>query len=391
MRVLVTDGDSRAALAVTRALGRRGHEVIVGEKRSPALAQVSRYCAASFVYPDPAKDDAGFLAALLACVRERRVDVLLPIADVAALVAAGRRAEFEPLCRLPLPDLTTLEAAADKAGLVDRARRLDVPVPRSARIEAADAPVPSDLTYPAVLKPHRSRVRTPDGWRSCGVSYAETPESLRAQLHARHPAEFPILLQERLVGPGLGVFVCCDRSHRPVAVFSHRRIREKPPWGGVSVLCESAPVDPEARAYAEALLADLGWFGVAMVEFKRDSRDGRPKLMEINGRFWGSLQLAVDAGVDFPSILLDVLDGRAGAPPAYRVGVKSRWFWGDLDALVLRLRDGSRGRAGAGPGPARAVFQFCKLWEPGLRYENPRLDDPRPWLHETARWLKALM
>ena len=109
-----------------------------------------------------------------------------------------------------------------------------------------------------------------------------------------------MLLQERIEGPGVGVFVCCDRGE-PVALFAHRRLREKPPSGGVSVLCESAAARSDRRATsATRLLQALDWRGVAMVEFKRDLRDGSLRLMEINGRFWGSLQLAIDAGVEFP-------------------------------------------------------------------------------------------
>ena len=86
---------------------------------------------------------------------------------------------------------------------------------------------------------------------------------------------------------------------RPVAFFAHKRLRERPPWGGVSVLSESAEPDPRLKALARQLLDDACWHGVAMVEFKV-APDGTPYLMEINTRFWGSLQLAIDAGVDFP-------------------------------------------------------------------------------------------
>ena len=81
MRVLVTDGANRAALAITRSLGRRGHDVLVGEKRAPSLAQTSRYCAERIVYPDPVTEPAAFVEALAAIVRDRRVDVLLPVAE----------------------------------------------------------------------------------------------------------------------------------------------------------------------------------------------------------------------------------------------------------------------------------------------------------------------
>src|SRR6185312_15979930 len=104
------------------------------------------------------------------------------------------------------------------------------------------------------------------------------------------------------------------------------------PSGGVSVYRESIVADPELVRRSRALLDRFGWCGVAMIEYKVDARTGTPYLMEINARFWGSLQLAIDAGVDFPNLLLSVaLDGARPAMPTYRAGVRSRWWWGDVD------------------------------------------------------------
>ena len=141
--------------------------------------------------------------------------------------------------------------------------------------------------------------------------------------------------------------------------------------------------------YAERLLRSLGWQGVAMVEFKRDSRDGSLRLMEINGRFWGSLQLAIDAGVDFPAILVDLVGGkRPPQRPAYRTGVRTRWLWGDVDSLLAVLfRSRQRLNLSANhPGRWATLYSFLKFWQPGMRYELERADDLRPWWLETRRW-----
>ena len=389
MRILVTDGDNRATLAITRSLGRAGHEVLVGEKQQPSLAQTSNACAEGVVYPDPVRQPDAFVAALVSLVRERQVDALLPVSDITTFLVAGHRHLFPEQCGVPFPTLEALEHAADKVGVVDRAVRLGLPVPQSVVIAGPDAPIPAlPFPYPVVVKPRQSRVRTSAGWVSSAVSYAADAESLRRNLSARPAHEFPLMVQERIEGPGVGVFACYDRG-RPVALFSHRRLRERPPWGGVSVLSESAPLDPAARDAAVRLLDDLHWHGVAMVEFKRDLRDGQPKLMEINGRFWGSLQLAIDAGVDFPALLVGTLDPTA-APPApvpYHLGVRSRWFWGDVDSLLLTLVGGRRAPAGFRPRRLHAVAAFLALRGRELHWENPRWDDRGPWWYETRRRL----
>ena len=148
------------------------------------------------------------------------------------------------------------------------------------------------------------------------------------------------MIQEKIIGPGTGLFTLYD-TNRHLALFSHRRIREKPPSGGVSVVSESVPLDKEMVAAADKLLSAVGWTGVAMVEFKRDLKDGKAKLMEINGRFWGTLQLAVSSGVDFPVLLLEYLQGKPPADPIanYEIGHKLKWFLGTLDHLIIRLKN----------------------------------------------------
>jgi predicted ATP-grasp superfamily ATP-dependent carboligase len=384
MRVLVTDGNSRAALAVTRSLGRSGHEVLVGDRRSRSLARSSRYCAAGVVYPDPFLDPDGFLASIEREVRDRRIDILLPITDVPTLLISQHRAAFEAHCRLPLPSERALDRAADKVDTLKTAMRLGVPTPRSWFLADPAADIDPELPYPVVIKPHRSRVRTASGWIGSTVSYAETANDLKRALNNRSPAEFPIILQEVIKGPGIGFFACYHRR-TPVAVFSHRRIREKPPSGGVSVLCESVAMEPRIRESSQRLLEDLQWeSGVAMVEFKMDQRDNMPRLMEINGRFWGSLQLAIDAGVDFPRILIDTLNAAPPKPSAYRVGVQSRWLLGDLDSLLQRLR---RHRSSTiSNGRFRSLVEFFTPGGTDRYYENPKWDDMSPWLHEMRQW-----
>jgi predicted ATP-grasp superfamily ATP-dependent carboligase len=211
---------------------------------------------------------------------------------------------------------------------------------------------------------------------------------LQAEATALGSAGYPLLVQQRVEGPGIGVFMLRWKGE-VIAAFAHRRIREKPPSGGVSVYRESAPLDPELFDKSRRLLESFDWSGVAMIEYKVDAGTGVPYLMEINGRFWGSLQLAVDAGVDFPVLLLDAATGASKAPMlTWKLGIQSRWWWGDVDQLLARLTR-SRRALNLPPGaPSRlqALVSFLRLWRPGDRNEILRWDDPRPFFRETANW-----
>src|SRR5207237_10927252 len=80
-------------------------------------------------------------------------------------------------------------------------------------------------------------------------------------------------------------------------------VREVPLSGGVSVLRESVKLDERLRRYVTALLKEIKWHGVAMVEFKYDERCDSYTLMEINGRFQASTALSLDAGLNLPYLV----------------------------------------------------------------------------------------
>jgi predicted ATP-grasp superfamily ATP-dependent carboligase len=389
VRVLITDSDNRSALAATRSLGRAGYQVFTAGEAHPSLASVSRYSTHFAPYCSPNSSPEGFVRDVAGIIERHRIDVLLPMTEITTLLLTQHRELLPANVRLPFPDAATVAAVADKSQVLQEAQRIGVPIPRTMVVESAqDARSKADrIEYPAVFKPARSRNWNGQQWVSSGTGYAADAETLFARLDGLNPAVFPVLVQERIVGPGSGVFVCCDGDD-VLATFAHRRIREKPPSGGVSVLCESALVDPLAKTHAVALLEAMRWRGVAMVEFKQNSADGSLRLMEINGRFWGSLQLAIDAGVDFPALAVDVALGRKRAPlESYRVGTRSRWLWGDVDAMLALL---FRSRAQLNlpeshPGRWRTLLSFLKPW--GTRYELERPDDPRPAVFAARRWL----
>lgn len=390
MRVLVTDGDTRAALACVRSLGRRGHEVTVAAERHPSLASVSRFSAGFEAYPDPWTQERSFIESIVEIASRRRTDVVLAVTDVTTSLLSESRQLLPRDCYLPLPDFESVSAAADKARMVQLAESMAVPVPRGTILEAR----PDDgealvggLEYPVVIKPARSRYRAAAKWHSTGVRYAHDEAALRSSLSCLPPEAYPVLLQERIQGPGVGLFACF-RNGLPVAIFSHRRLREKPPSGGVSVLCESTPPDPRAVEYATRLLSRLKWNGAAMVEFKRDARDDSLKLMEINGRLWGSLELAIASGVDFPRLLVEGEQADL-APPGtgYRVGVRMRWLGGDFDALVTRLtaREGSLDLPPCHPGRLKSLWNFVKTFGGRVHYELEQFSDMPPALLEWKR------
>jgi predicted ATP-grasp superfamily ATP-dependent carboligase len=389
--VIITDGEQRSALAVVRSLGRAGYRCVVTESAPASIAGSSRYCARRVVVPDALTEPLQFGRVIEALCAEENAAVLIPIAEASMLALLPLRESLAPTT-IPFPDTSSFAAISDKQRVLGEAARLGISVPKSVAVNdrASLAGVGLvQLEYPVVIKPARS-VSGGEGERiKLGVSYAENLDELRQKLGALPDAAFPVLLQQRIVGPGTGIFLLMwDGITR--ARFAHRRISEKPPNGGVSVYCESVAVEASLIAASEKLLGQFGWQGVAMVEYKRDARTGVPYLMEVNGRFWGSLQLAVNAGVDFPRLLVECA---LGAPPqsesSYHIGVRGRWWWGQVDHVINRVRR----RTHSAPGIVSLSRACTDLFMAPFRqrdYEDVlSWDDPRPFWNETMRWIGA--
>lgn len=389
--VLITDGNERASLAAARALVAAGFEVYVTAPARLCLAGVSRCVHHCVVHVDPLVDPSGYAAEIGQRAAELGIRVLLPVTDPAVDALLDHRHALPSDVVVPFPDRAAYRVASDKLQLLELARAAGFGIPKTLviRCPAEGATIRDTGLFPGVLKPHRSVVAVGRARCKVGVSFVADVESCHRAVSALPSSAFPLLLQHRVAGPGEGLFVL-RWDGRPLAVFAHRRLREKPPAGGVSVYRESILPDPGLVESGLRLLDALEWRGVAMVECKRDPTTGRHVIMEVNGRFWGSLQLAIDAGVDFPTLLVRCALGQdVPAQGPYRVGVRSRWFWGDLDHLYLRLTRSAAALQLDAPSASRlrALVEFFRFRPERDRSEVWRWRDPAPFVFETLQRL----
>ena len=366
IRVFVTDGYWRKTLAAVRALGRRGVRVTVGESTYLAPALFSRYCHCRVRTPSPVLQPSQYLDFLETYLKRHPHHVLMPMEEDTLLLLARNRERFQNITSLPCAAHHHLLFARDKLKVLRRAEDLDIPIPRTFEIDnmAEAKPLSKQLEYPVVVKP---RV----GSGSAGVEYVEEPAQLPAALARVFRSGQSPLVQERLPseGAGIGASFLLDQNHQVRASFIHRRLREYPVQGGPSTLRQSI-IHEQARRDGARLLESLRLVGVGMVEFKIDSRDGTAKLLEVNPRFWGSLALAVNTGVNFPYLLtLMALGLDFPAVHTYRLGHLCRWL---LPGDILHfLQNPNRWRL------KPSFFQFRRA---NMSYDIIDMDDPLPIL-----------
>lgn len=388
-RVLVTDAGRGSAIAIIRSLGRRGWDVVAADSdpRSPGFS--SRYARGRLLYPPPALAPAETVEALLGAALEHGIDLIVPVTDEVLLPLSEARERFEGVCTLALPHAAALAVVADKLATLDLARRLRVPVPRTLLVATvAEASGRADsLGWPVTLKPQASRVyRNGTAVEAFSVAYAASPEGLVEQM-GRFEGRSAVLLQEYCEGEGHGVELLMHRG-RPLAAFQHRRLREVPITGGASSFRESVPLDPMLYDHAVRLLGALEWTGLAMVEFKL-GREG-PRLMEINGRIWGSLPLAVKSGMDFPARMAELY---LFGPPAegvepdttYTVGVRSRNLELDVIWIMSALRGARRYPFLTVPSRRDALAAALRLLYPRDGFDILSREDPRPGFAEIRK------
>ncbi len=380
--VLVLGDNDRAGLTTVRSLGRAGLRVHLVAFEPGAATRRSRYVHRVHRLGHPLAEPEGFAARVIDLVRRRPFDLALPTSDGALLPLLPRRRELEAHIRLAAPDQAGFEATYYKHITVAVARRLGIAVPHTQVLHGPGAVGqlrPSG--FPLVLKPTCSVLPGFAGKnavhvvRSAGELAARLPPML---------ARCPVLVQEFCRGEGVGLNVLADRGE-VVAAFQHRRVHE-PLDGGASSYRVSVALSPELLDAARRFCRELRWTGPAMLEFKHDPATGRAVLMEVNGRLWGSLALAVQAGIDFPRRIYDLLvRGRVAPTFRYRVPFYVRHTIADADWLATTVRSAA-GRAALSPKQLAAESLNVARGREGFDLES--WDDPLPaavaWL-ELAR------
>jgi predicted ATP-grasp superfamily ATP-dependent carboligase len=382
MSVLVTDGHWRKTLAVVRSLGRRGISVTVGERTFLNTSFFSKYCSRRIVYPSPRRNPDQFIEFILKEIRKNHYECLFPMEEETLILVAQHREEISRHTYLLVPGLEKIEFVRDKGKLIRFAESHGIPIPKT--IYSLENPEPdmvqgrspasNVVQGPAVIKPRISS-------GSFGIAYVKKREDLiplYQKVHVRYP--FP-LIQEWIPDGGgtFGFSALFDEASNVKAAFVHEKLRMYPVQGGPSTLREGVE-HPQIMELGVSLLRSLNWVGVAMIEFKIDPRDGAPKLMEVNPRFWGSLHLAIVSGVDFPYLMLKMARGEAFEPVLhYPTGKRCRWLLlGDILHFLTN------------PHRFRLRPSFFHFFETDTFYDIISQKDPLPVLGAMATFFTFL-
>ena len=369
MRALIVErGDSRGALAAARALAAAGWLVGIGSPDRRGLAVSSRATRAWDRVPRPEEDVDRFVDAVARAVQSRGYEIVFGAGDAEVLALSAAREVLG--AAVPYAEHPAVVRAFDKVQLVEMARGVGFPAPdtRPASEDALAA-----VRVPTVVK---ARLHWAPGISSGRVDTAIVEEpgaAVRAAGEVRSTGREPFL-QDFVPGRLIALVTVTDRACRPLVWIQQRSERLWPSRrAGISARARSIPVDPALAGQAVELLAALRWFGLAELQLVEPD-DGPPLLLELNGRFYGSMALALAAGVNLPDAWARLGTGRpAPALSSPRAGVRYQWLEGDLRAAWAEPRGGR----------LHDVLG-CLAYAPGAAHSIWRASDPKPALRLTA-------
>jgi len=350
MTVLVTNADDWIALAVCRSLGKRGIDAAMASHRKDAMSFSSKYCKERHIYRDPSCDPEGFMDDLAEIAESGSYEYVVPTNDITLMAISSMRDRLEKYVTVPLPSHETIELCDDKSKTLRLAEKEGIPCPRTAYIkdEADLKEVKKTFSFPVVIKPFR-------GQGARGVKFVTSPEDLQKEYETTHAQHGEAMVQEYVRGTRYLLAALYNKNFEARTMSLHRVIRFV---GGATIYGET-DYHPEAVEYGLRLLKRAGVYGMGQVDFIVDEKDGTPKLMEINPRFFGSVQIHIAAGVDYPYLFHRlVTEGDIEKRFEYRRGVRSRYILKDMSHLVVALS--GRSPYNYKMGKASTLFEFIR-------------------------------
>lgn len=353
-KVLITDCWTRKGLSAVRSLGSKGLEVHALSHTRLAPGLYSRYVSHYQIVPDPSKHPDQYAEKVMSLIRKEKFDCIIPLEESSTSIFLKNRTEIEKYSSLPLASEKSFHIANDKSAVLALAKQLNIPTPKTfcPHSEAELQQALAELDFPIIIKPTNSS-------GSRGLHKIKNREEFDRIYPLVQKKYGNPLIQECIDTSGQGVGVGILALNGKVLVdFSYKRLREFPVNGGPSTLRESTHQE-NIKRWAAQLVQELQWTGVAMVEFKTDPKDGVPKLMEINPRFWGSMDLAEVSGVHFPYLLYEMAMGKNISQPVYPSGIQCRWlFPGDIAHFI------------ANPKRFKLQPSFFRFFDKNLYYDD---------------------
>lgn len=361
--VLITYCWNRVGYNILRSLSNKGLKVWTADTSRHNICSMSRFCAGSFVYPDPFIEEEAFISFLLNKIDELHPRVLMPTHDEGIVIARNRN-RFPKDLIIPIESEEKLNRLSNKRIATKLAEQVGVPAP---------------ITYPNINDVNSFPVvfKTVIGNSAKGVFFPKNLNELK-ELEARY-RDTEVLIEEWLKGND--VCVDCLRWNDFFQATVYRAIVTKTNGGGTTTQREIISM-PELIEYAHKFLDSVDYNGVCGLDFRYDKESGRLGFIEMNARFTGGLATPIAAGFDIPYMLYSLAMGKPCTKVDIKIGTSTKWILGDVITLAGRILSFNLKKE-----EMRNVAKFSGF----DAFDDFRKDDKRAILGEMAYYLSKLI
>lgn len=318
--ILIVRANYKKAYPIICSLKRANFKIICGIDDNTKLFNTegfSKYID-NYVYIDrPRISEANYIKSIIRAVKSQGIDLIMPVGFIDFKLISKYKEEIEKYCIVPTENYNKLSMIADKWQLQDICKNLNVKYPKSFLVD--------EDTKKSRIRDFVERTGLPIVVKGVGDASVPTYYSdLDSLLKRFEENKKRFLLQEFITGIGVGYFVFSDKG-KILAEFMHRRVFEASPLGGASIKARSN-YDRELLDQGRRFVKGISWTGVMMFECKKDTETGQLYLIEVNPKFWGSLELSYKAGVDFPRYVAEYyLEGVRPKTSSYQ-DISFSWF-----------------------------------------------------------------
>ena len=391
MSVLIVGAQSRAALSIVQSLGRKKIVVDVADWNPKALAFASRYVRHKRLCPSPYVSKEKFIEKISSLVKTSSYDLVVPSVDETFIPLSEAREEFLPYSMMVLPSREAVEIVFDKLKTAKFSEKQGMKVPKTFGLyEEVDVKkICSEIGFPLVMKARSSVLWSGEKGIRFNTEYAFSLSDLQSILKDREHFREYHLIQEYVEGKTVG-FSALAQKGQTLLRFQYERVRDSNPTGSGSSLRRSMPIDTNLKKNVERIIQRLEWSGLIMFEFRVSSK-GEFYLIEINGRPWGAIQLAVYSGVDFPFWLYRSIKEDIKPPQTYQTPLLCRWLVGDLWHLYYVMSGPPSGWKLPYPKRFKTALNFLRPNHEEIRYDHICLDDPWPFFRELSAWIGIML
>ena len=333
MEVLVTNTWNRLGYNICRSLGIKGLEICAGSDLPIGMGPLSKYVKKSFLHPPICKDN--FLRIINKALTKYKPKVLIPSDEDLFIFSKNLDVLQQFSTIIPISDYEIIDTLNKKNKSIAFVKSLGLPTPITfeASSEGDVRHFIKEIGEPVVLKTIES-----SGAR--GVFFLNKSNILQKveQLFEDNRIGWDdLILQQYVNGSGYGVSMLFNQGNLR-AKFTHKRNRERFSTGGPSTIRTSTK-NGLLEEYAVEILTKIKYHGVGMIEFKYNEETGQCWFIEANPRFWGSLGLAIQSGVDFPFLLYQMaINGDISPVLDYKIGTTTKWLFGDILAVIAQIK-----------------------------------------------------